>query len=130
LIQLAIVVVIDGISYPDSVKRVSPPNTTIPNTLAALPSNQYATDLDVVSGKNLFLAVSSALSLAIRFSYCFSPCFPSFLPREDNGVALPNFPGSGNAAALLLKRIARDMFDFIGSWSLDGRGVRRAIFKY
>lgn len=43
-------------AYPDSVNRVNPPNTTIPNTLAALPSNQYPTTLLVVSGKNAALA--------------------------------------------------------------------------
>lgn len=36
---------------PDSVSRVSPPNTTIPKTLAALPSSQYATLFSDVSGK-------------------------------------------------------------------------------
>lgn len=40
------------LTYPDSVNLVNPPNTTIPNTLAALPSNQYATDLELVLGKN------------------------------------------------------------------------------
>lgn len=37
--------------YPDSVRRVRPPNTTIPKTLAALPSSQYATTLWLVLGK-------------------------------------------------------------------------------
>lgn len=37
--------------YPDSVRRVSPPKTTIPKTLAALPRSQYATLLSDVSGK-------------------------------------------------------------------------------
>jgi hypothetical protein len=27
-------------TYPDSVRRVRPPKTTMPNTLAALPSSQ------------------------------------------------------------------------------------------
>lgn len=44
-------------AYPDSVSRVNPPKTTIPNTLAALPSNQYPTTLLVVSGKNAVLAL-------------------------------------------------------------------------
>lgn len=39
--------------YPDSVNRVKPPNTTIPNTLAALANNQYATEFEVVSGNEL-----------------------------------------------------------------------------
>lgn len=43
------------VSNPDSVSRVSPPKTTIPNTLAALPSSQYATLLSDVSGKYLAL---------------------------------------------------------------------------
>jgi hypothetical protein len=41
--------------YPDSVNLVRPPNTTMPNTLAALPSSQYATDLELVSGKNFLV---------------------------------------------------------------------------
>jgi hypothetical protein len=44
-------------TYPDSVNRVRPPNTTIPNTLAALPRSQYATDFELVSGKKLFAEV-------------------------------------------------------------------------
>lgn len=43
------------IDKPLSVSLVKPPNTTIPNTLAALPKSQYATDLSEVSGKNLVL---------------------------------------------------------------------------
>lgn len=42
-------------TYPDSVRRVRPPNTTIPKTLAALPKSQYATLLALVSGKELDL---------------------------------------------------------------------------
>ena len=42
-------------THPDSVSRVSPPNTTIPNTLAALPKSQYATALWLVSGKERLL---------------------------------------------------------------------------
>ena len=37
---------------PDSVRRVRPPKTTIPKTLAAEPSNQYATLLLLVFGKD------------------------------------------------------------------------------
>ena len=36
---------------PDSVSLVKPPKTTIPKTLAALPSSQYATILSLTSGK-------------------------------------------------------------------------------
>jgi hypothetical protein len=42
------------VTHPDSVSLVSPPNTTIPNTLAALPSNQYATAFSLVSGNDFF----------------------------------------------------------------------------
>ena len=42
--------------YPDSVNLVSPPNTTIPKTLPADASSQYATALDEVSGKKAFFA--------------------------------------------------------------------------
>jgi len=42
--------------YPDSVNLVSPPNTTIPKTLPADASSQYATAFDEVSGKNAFFA--------------------------------------------------------------------------
>jgi hypothetical protein len=45
------------IKYPDSVNLVSPPNTTIPNTLAVLANNQYATEFVLVLGKKL-LSVS------------------------------------------------------------------------
>jgi hypothetical protein len=38
-------------NYPDSVNLVRPPNTTMPKTLAALASSQYATLLSLVSGK-------------------------------------------------------------------------------
>lgn len=37
-------------AHPDSVSLVHPPNTTIPNTLAALPRSQYATIFSVTSG--------------------------------------------------------------------------------
>ena len=42
---------------PDSVRRVNPPKTTIPKTLAAEPSSQYATDLELVSGHDEALCV-------------------------------------------------------------------------
>lgn len=44
------------LAYPDSVRRVKPPKTTMPKTLAALPSNQYATLLSFCLGNQLFLA--------------------------------------------------------------------------
>ena len=42
--------------YPDSVNRVRPPHTTMPKTLAALPSNQYATIFSLVLGNADFFA--------------------------------------------------------------------------
>jgi hypothetical protein len=45
------VVFFSSMTYPDSVSLVRPPKTTIPKTLAALPSNQYATVLSVTLGK-------------------------------------------------------------------------------
>ena len=45
---------------PDSVKRVNPPKTTIPKTLAALPRSQYATDLWLIFGKLDDFDVASA----------------------------------------------------------------------
>lgn len=49
------------ITYPDSVSRVNPPNTIIPNTLAALPRSQYETLFEVTEGNRDFVAaVSSA----------------------------------------------------------------------
>lgn len=38
---------------PDSVSLVSPPNMTIPNTLAALPNSQYDTILSETFGNEL-----------------------------------------------------------------------------
>jgi hypothetical protein len=38
-------------TYPDSVRRVRPPKTTMPKTLAALPSSQYATLFDDTLGE-------------------------------------------------------------------------------
>lgn len=49
-------------TYPDSVRRVRPPKTTMPKTLTALPSSQYATDLELVSGKDLVLLLVPAAS--------------------------------------------------------------------
>lgn len=46
-------------TYPDSVNRVSPPKTTIPKTLAALASSQYATVFEDASGKNDFFLLPS-----------------------------------------------------------------------
>ena len=69
--------------YPDSVRRVRPPNTTIPKTLAALPNSQYATAFWLVLGKKRLLP----------FAF-----FPLFDPLIDEtgvdwgslGVAVPD----------------------------------------
>lgn len=53
-------------AYPDSVRRVRPPNTTMPKTLAALPRSQYATLLELVSGKELLFVFDFASSLGRR----------------------------------------------------------------
>jgi len=50
---------------PDSVKRVNPPNITIPKTLAALPRSQYATDLSLILGKLDDLAFVALCSIAL-----------------------------------------------------------------
>ena len=47
-------------TYPDSVIRVRPPNTTMPKTLTALPSSQYATPLELVLGNDRDLAAAIA----------------------------------------------------------------------
>lgn len=58
-------------TYPDSVRRVSPPKTTIPNTLAALARSQYATAFELVSGKRddcsivLSALLMASVSLAV-----------------------------------------------------------------
>jgi hypothetical protein len=71
----------DGRAYPDSVRRVKPPNTTMPNTLAALPSSQYATLLEVVLGKELDLAsLLVAASPSITLS-AFAPSMVALLRR-------------------------------------------------
>lgn len=54
-----------GVAYPDSVNLVRPPNTTIPKTLAALPKSQYATDFELVSGKELFLNLSASSTIVL-----------------------------------------------------------------
>lgn len=49
-------------TYPDSVNRVKPPKITIPKTLAALPSSQYATALSLILGKlDLVLAAPCSI---------------------------------------------------------------------
>lgn len=50
--------------------RVNPPKTTMPKTLTALPNNQYATDLSLISGKLEFLVADSPATIA-SCSICF-----------------------------------------------------------
>ena len=90
-------------TYPDSVNRVRPPNTTMPNTLAALPNNQYATPFEDVSGKN---------RLPEAFAFCLSALEIVWL-KELSGDAFLIVPGtvSCNVAALLLHRMFRDNVD-------------------
>jgi hypothetical protein len=63
-------------THPDSVRRVKPPKTTMPNTLAALPSSQYATLLELVSGQLLAFG-TAALAAPTSCAAC-----------PSNGVAL------------------------------------------
>lgn len=65
---------------PDSVSRVRPPKTTIPKTLAAEPSSQYATLLLLVSGNELvFVFFTHALgSLAMVWLSAPSGDEPAF----------------------------------------------------
>lgn len=86
--------------YPDSVRRVRPPNTTIPKTLAALPNSQYATAFWLVLGKKRLLA--------------FAP-FPLIDPLIDGtgvdcgslGVAIPD-----TAAELPRRLELKNLMDF------------------
>jgi hypothetical protein len=85
------------LTYPDSVNRVNPPNTTIPNTLPADARSQYATVLEELSGKNAFFA------LFVFFTFPFSALDIVWLSELNGEVFLTAI--SGNAAALLLNRI-------------------------
>lgn len=100
------------LTYPDSVNRVNPPNTTIPNTLPADARSQYATVFDEVSGKNAFLTFSfSALDIV-------------WLSEVNGDVFLAAI--SGNAAALLLNRMLLERFALLGI--LICRAAGRACF--
>lgn len=86
--------------YPDSVRRVRPPNTTIPKTLAALPNSQYATTFWLVLGKKRLLA--------------FAP-FPSVDPPIDGiGVDCGSLVVVVlDTAAVLRKRLElKNLMDF------------------
>lgn len=53
-------------THPDSVRRVRPPKTTMPKTLAALARSQYATAFEDVSRTFDFVTVVSAWAIASR----------------------------------------------------------------
>jgi hypothetical protein len=73
-----------GKTHPDSVNRVNPPKTTIPNTLTALPTNQYATAFELFWGQEkVDFRAAGAAGIVI-----FLGGFPalSLSPSELNGV--------------------------------------------
>lgn len=70
-------------TYPDSVSLVKPPNTTRPNTLAALPSNQYATILLDTLGKKCGPVVPAPTCSAVT-GVC-----SLFARKLDNGAEWP-----------------------------------------
>jgi hypothetical protein len=74
---------VDRETYPDSVNRVRPPNTTMPKTLAALPRSQYATALELVSGKALFELPPDALGV---FATCSAAICLSIELRGDGAL--------------------------------------------
>jgi len=57
-------------TYPDSVNLVNPPRTTIPNTNPDIPNNQYATLLEVLSGKNALLDLVDFSNDALAIPSC------------------------------------------------------------
>lgn len=74
-------------SYPDSVNLVKPPQTTMPNTLTALPISQYPTALPSVSGKEedfdeplvsvsgLVFGAAAAVVAIVRFGVVIEGCW-------------------------------------------------------
>lgn len=71
--------------------RVRPPNTTIPNTLAALPRSQYATDFLLVLGKK---------GVFLFFAFC-----PIDLLKgkgDDEPVSVALLPEAADDARLVL----------------------------
>jgi hypothetical protein len=74
------------------VSLVKPPNITIPKTLTALPSNQYATVFEDVSGKkDVFTGAFTAGRL-----------FPIFCPSDPSGVFEVSFANSSGVATVVL----------------------------
>lgn len=77
-------------AYPDSVRRVNPPRMTIPNTLAALPNNQYATRGLETWGKELsFAFVADAFAFVADAFACRAKELrfrPKFAKGEDGAT--------------------------------------------
>lgn len=94
-------------------RRVNPPKTTIPNTLAALPNNQYATALELTSGKLDFDLEPLALSEA----FTVASVLISFLKRDvlDAAVAALIFSVAPNDVLVVsdreLSRVVQNFFD-------------------
>lgn len=85
-----------------------PPNVTIPKTEAALPSNQYATDFELASGKNFLLAGAFAVAVMVSL-------------RDPNGDFDP-FSGE----TTLEKNRGFFNGDFLSNW----RGVEVDCFMH
>ena len=82
------------VTYPDSVNLVRPPKTTIPKTLAALPSNQYATVLSLTPGKLDFDAPDFAPFTTAESEAHRANTFLALLFR-DAALRLPVFRAKG-----------------------------------
>ena len=76
-------------TYPDSVSLVRPPKTTIPNTLAALASSQYATLLLLTSGKADLDASGFALLTAAESEAYRANAFLALLLKDVASILLP-----------------------------------------
>lgn len=83
-------------TYPDSVSLVNPPNTTIPNTLTALPKSQYATLFELTSGK-LDVALEEVLCSTVAATV------DSRLGLSDDAKILAFFTGRIELTLLLLE---------------------------
>lgn len=119
--------------YPDSVSLVSPPNMTIPNTLAALANSQYATTLSLTSGKRDFAV--EALCSSDRAAVVDSDAvlklgkLLSWLPRLARyELSLPGFCRNGAGVVRLLNDLVMKLW-FRKHWrqvkkSREMRGAR------
>lgn len=86
-------------AHPDSVKRVNPPRTTIPNTRPAEPISQYPTALLLVTGHALLFTFFNAIDEAR---------LPSGVPVASAGiVAWRGFEESENGRDCVFERISR-----------------------